>query len=53
MPSEIFFSKIYLQNCAMHFLKVPSTDSLVFFAEDISRTVILTQASVVTCKYNF
>ena len=52
MPSEMFFSKIR-QNRANHFLNVPTTDSLVFFSEDISRTVILTQASVVTCKYNF
>ena len=32
------------------FLKVPTTDSLVFFQEYISRTAILTQASVITCK---
>ena len=32
------------------FLKVPATDSLVLFSEHISRTAILTQASVITCK---
>ena len=45
-----FFSKIYWQNSAKHFLKAPTTDSLVFFSEQISRTAILTQASVITCK---
>ena len=35
------------------FLKVPTTDSLVFLSEHISRTAILTQASVITCKYSF
>ena len=33
--------------------KVPTTDSLVSFSEHISRTAILTQASVITCKQNF
>ena len=32
---------------------VPTTDSLVFILEHISRTTILTKASVITCKYNF
>ena len=35
------------------FLKVPATDSMVLFSEHISRTAILTQASVFTYKYNF
>ena len=35
------------------FSKVPTSDSLVFFSEQISRTSILTQASVNTCKHNF
>ena len=35
------------------FLKVPTTDTLVFFSEHISRTAILKQASVITCKNNF
>ena len=38
------------QNPAKHFLKVSATDSLVFFSEHISRTAILAQASVITCK---
>ena len=59
----IFFSNICWQNPAktsfmyqqwtatVHiFLKVPTTDSLVFFLEYISRTAILTQASVITCR---
>ena len=63
MPSEIFCSKISWQNSAkasfmyqqwtatvLIFLKVPATDSLVFFREYFSRTAILTQASVITCK---
>ena len=66
MPSEIFHSKIFWQNSAkaffmcqqwnatvLIFLKVPTTDSLVFFSEYISRTAILTQASIITCKKNF
>ena len=65
-PLKHFFSKICWQNpakasfmyqqwtaTATVFLKVPTTDSLVFFSEHISRTAILTQASVITCKYNF
>ena len=35
------------------FLKFLTTDSLVFSSENISRTAILTQASVITCKQNF
>ena len=35
------------------FLQVLTTGSLVFFLENISRTAILTQASVITYKYNF
>ena len=38
------------------FLKVPTTDYLAFFSEHISKTAILTQASVITCntcKQNF
>ena len=31
-------------------LKVPTTDSLVFFSEHNSRTAVFTQASVITCK---
>ena len=31
-------------------LYFPTTDYLVFFSEYISRTAILTQASVITCK---
>ena len=63
MPSEIFCSKICWQNSAkvsfiyqqwtataLISLKVPTTDSLVFFQEYISRTAMLTQASVLTCK---
>ena len=63
MPSEIFCSKICWQNSAkasfmyqqwtatvLIFLKVPTTDSLVFFWEYISRTAVLMQASVITCK---
>ena len=45
-----FFSKIYWQSPAKHFLKVPTINFLVFFSEDISRTAILTQAPVITCK---
>ena len=33
--------------------KVPTTDSLVSFSEHISRTAILTKASVITCKQDF
>ena len=40
----------FKQTSAKHFLKVPTTDSLVFFSEHISITAILTQASVITCK---
>ena len=29
----LFFSKIYWQNPAKHFLKIPTTDSLVFFSD--------------------
>ena len=63
MPSNIFCSKICWQNSAkaslmyrqwtatvLIFLKVSTTDYLVFFSEYISRTGILTQASVITCK---
>ena len=49
----IFFSKIYWQNPAKNFLKVPTTGSPVLFSGHISRTAILTRASVITCKYNF
>ena len=46
-----FFPKIYWQNLAKHFLlKVPTTDSLVFFSKHSSTKTILTQASVITCK---
>ena len=60
---NIFFSKICLENRAkvffmlqqwtdfLHiFLKFPTTDSLVFFSEHISRTAILIQAPVISCK---
>ena len=67
IPAEtFFFSKICRQNSAKAsfmyyqrtatatlFLKVPATDSLVFFSEHISRSASLTQASVLTCNYNF
>ena len=36
-----------------YFLKVTTTDSLVFFSEHISRAAILTQASVITLKRIF
>ena len=45
-----------LLNCTYdctYILKVPTTDSLVFFSEHISRTAILTQASVIICIYIF
>ena len=61
MPSEMFCSKICWQNSAkasfmyqqwtatvLIFLKVPTTDSLIFYSEYISRTAILTQASIIT-----
>ena len=35
------------------FLKRPTANSLVFFSEYNSRTAILTQPSVITCKQNF
>ena len=66
MPSEIFFKNICWQNPAkasfmyqqwtatVHiFLKVPTTDSLVFLSEHISGTAMLTQTSVITCEWNF
>ena len=37
----------------LKYLKVPTTDCLAFFSEYISRTAILTQASVITCKSIF
>ena len=62
MPSEIFCSKNCWQNSAktsfmyqqwtasvLIFLKVSTTDYLVFFYIYISITAILTQASVITC----
>ena len=65
-PLKHFFSKICWQNpakasfmyqqwtaTATVFLKVPTTDSLVFFSEHISRTAISTQASTITCRYHF
>ena len=36
--------------CTYIFLKVPTADSLVFSSENTSKTAILTQASVITCK---
>ena len=58
-----FFSKICWQNSAkassmyqqwtaavLIFLKIPTTDSLVFFSEYISRTAIFKQASVIICQ---
>ena len=63
MPSEIFFPKICLQNSAkasfmyqqwtatvLIFLKVPTTNSLVFFREYISRIAVLMQTLIITCK---
>ena len=63
MSSEIFYSKICWQNptkesfmyqlwnaTVLIFLKVPTTDSLVFFSEHISTTAVLAQASVINCK---
>ena len=63
MSSEIFCSKICWQisakasfmfqrwtAIALILSEVPTADSLVFFSEYISRTAILTQASVITCK---
>ena len=60
IPSEIFCSKICWQTSVkasfmyqqwtatvLIFLKVPTTDSQIFFLEYISRTAILTQASVI------
>ena len=47
---NIFFPKIYWQNPEKHFLKVPTTDSLVICSKHSSTTAILTQASVITCK---
>ena len=47
---KYFFAKIYWQNPAKYFLKVATTDSLVFFSKHSSTTAILTQASVITCK---
>ena len=35
------------------FLKVSTTDSVVFFQNTFSRTAILTQTSVITCKWIF
>ena len=54
----IFFQTVVdkltnLLNCyCTYILKVPIADSLVVFSEHISRTNILTQASVIICKYN-
>ena len=63
MLSKIFCSKICWQNSAkgcfmyrqwtatvLKFLKVPTTNCLTLFSEYISRTAILTQALVITCK---
>ena len=50
---KCFFFKNLLNCYCTCILKVPTTDSLVFFSEHISRTAILTQASVIICKYNF
>ena len=62
MPSEIYFFKKFLlkswkslfyvsavNSYCTYILKVPTKDSLVFFSEHISKTAILTQASVITC----
>ena len=34
----------------LYIYKVPTKDSLILFSEHISRTAILTQALVITCK---
>ena len=60
---KFFFSKICRQNppkasfmyqqwttTGHIFLNAPYTDSLVFFSKRISRTAVLTQASVITFK---
>ena len=47
---KYFFPKIYWQNPAKHFLKLLTTDSLVFFSKYSSTAAILTQESVITCK---
>ena len=58
MSSEILFFFFKFINKILHkkvidkafFLKVPATDSLVFFSEHNLRTAILTQGLVITCK---
>ena len=43
-----------LLNCySTYILQVSTTDFLVFFSEQISRTAILTQALLIICKYDF
>ena len=50
--------KIYLETfkkCpgSLSFTLLSTTDSQAFFPEHISKTALLTQASVITCKQNF
>ena len=41
----------YQRTATAHvFLKLPPTESVAFFSKHISRTAILTQASVINCK---
>ena len=49
-PAKAFFMYQQWTATVLIFLKVPTTDSLVFLSEHISRTSILTQASVINCK---
>ena len=47
---KYFFFKNFMTKSCKAFLKIPITDSLVFFSEHISRKAILTEASVITYK---
>ena len=49
-PAKTFFLYQQWTATAHIFLKAPTSDSLVFFSEHVSRTAILAQASVITCK---
>ena len=58
-PSEIFFSRICWQNPAKASfmyqqwtatVHIPWTDTLVFSSENLARTVVFTQASVIRCQ---
>ena len=50
---KFFFFKNLLAKPAKVSSKVPTTDTLVYFSEHISRTAILTQTSVITLNRIF